>query len=206
MHVLDGDAGHALGRIHRRADTVLGAVEMGDHAGFEAFSAGVVEAEHLELHRVALALEPGRHGRGLGDQAADFARANVERSNDALALAPDRGCVDHSPCPQISSSQVFPLGAVLVLAVGISAGAPPSSGAAEAVSRKRTVIRSSRRKSTAAISRSSTPRSCSSLASEMSASGTLSSGSMISTPEASFNVQRRSPTLSAPISFFLRSS
>ena len=54
MHVLDGDAGHALGGIDGRADAVLGAVEMGDHAGLEAFGAGVVEAQHLELHRSPL--------------------------------------------------------------------------------------------------------------------------------------------------------
>ena len=87
MGVLDDDAGHALGRVDRGADAVLGAVEMGDHAAFEALGAVVAEAQHLELDRLASDLEPFGRGRGLGDQAADLARAHVERGHDALALA-----------------------------------------------------------------------------------------------------------------------
>ena len=106
MHVLDGDAGHALGGIDGRADAGLGAVEMGDHARFQAFGAGMVEAEHLELHGIALALEPIRHGRSLGDQAADLARADVERGHDALALASYCGRVTHPPAlnPRVLTS------------------------------------------------------------------------------------------------------
>src|SRR6187551_1023393 len=98
MDVLDGDTGHTLGRVDGRADARLGAVEMRDHAGFQPLGAGVVEAEHLELHGFAFALEPIWRGRGLGDQAADLARADVKRGHNALALAPDRRRVDHSPC------------------------------------------------------------------------------------------------------------
>jgi hypothetical protein len=58
MHVLDGDAGHALGGVDRGANAMLRAVEMSDHAGLQALGAGMVEAEHLKLHGVALALEP----------------------------------------------------------------------------------------------------------------------------------------------------
>src|SRR5512134_1483130 len=112
---------------------------MGDHAGFEAFGPRVVEAEHLELHGVALALEPIGRGKRLCDQAADLARADVERGHDPLALAPYRGRVSHP-------RQVFPLDeAALVLAVGISACGVPSCGLASSASRRRTVIRSSRR-------------------------------------------------------------
>src|SRR3990170_4438457 len=64
MHVLDGDARHAFGRVHSRADAGFGAVEMGDHAGL---------------------------------QAADLARADVERGHDALALASYRRRVSHPP-------------------------------------------------------------------------------------------------------------
>jgi hypothetical protein len=97
MHVLDGHAGHALGGIDGGADAGLGAVEMGDHAGLEALGAGVVEADHLELHGVAPTLEPiGRRLR-LGDQAADLARADVKRGHDPLAFAPYRGRVTHPP-------------------------------------------------------------------------------------------------------------
>ncbi len=97
MHVLDSDAGHAFGRVDGRADASLGAVEMGDHAGLKAFGARVIEAEHLELNGIALALEPIGNRRGLGDQAADLARADVERGDDALAFASYGGCVTHPP-------------------------------------------------------------------------------------------------------------
>ena len=97
MHVLDGDAGHALGGIHCRADAGFGAVEMGDHAGLETFGTGMVEAQHLELNALAAALEPIGCGRSLGDQTADLARTDIERGDDALALAPDRCRVAHPP-------------------------------------------------------------------------------------------------------------
>ena len=44
MHVLDGDARHALGLIDRRADAVLGAVEMRDRTAFQALRAVMAEA------------------------------------------------------------------------------------------------------------------------------------------------------------------
>ena len=103
VHVLDRDAGHALGGIDGLADAMLDAVEMGDHAGFQALGAAVVAAENLELHGIALALEPIGRRRGLGDQAADLARADVKRGDDALALAPDRGRVSHPPVPRLRS-------------------------------------------------------------------------------------------------------
>ena len=58
VDVLHDDARHALGRIDGRADAMLGAVQMRDHARLEPFGAGVIESHYLELHRVALALEP----------------------------------------------------------------------------------------------------------------------------------------------------
>ena len=85
--LLDDDAGHALGGVHGGADAMLGAVEMGDHAAFEAFGAVMAEAEHLELNSVAGDFEPVGRRPGSRDQAADLARANVERGHDALALA-----------------------------------------------------------------------------------------------------------------------
>ena len=54
---------------------------------FEAFGAVMAEAEHLELNPVAGDFEPVGRGPGSRDQAADLARANVERCHDALALA-----------------------------------------------------------------------------------------------------------------------
>ena len=108
LHVLDGDARHALGGIHGRADARLGAVEMGDHAGLEAFGPGVVEAEHLELHGIAPAVEPIGRRLSLGDQAADLARADVERGHDPLALAPYRGRVSHPPVPKPYPVTSFP--------------------------------------------------------------------------------------------------
>ncbi len=97
MHVLDHHACHTLCRIDGGANAMLGAVKMGHHARLQALGAGVVEAQHLELHGFALALEPVGHSGGLADQAAHFARADVERGHDALSLTSDCCCVSHPP-------------------------------------------------------------------------------------------------------------
>src|SRR4051812_14942422 len=80
---------------------MFGPVEMGDHAAFEAFGAMMAEAEHLELHVVACDFEPIGRGPGSRDQAADLARANVERAHDALALATIETRLPHPPCPHL---------------------------------------------------------------------------------------------------------
>ena len=197
MHVLDGDAGHALGGIDGRADAGLDAVEMGDHAGLQTFGAGSgrSRAPRTARHRPCPRTSPAR--RSLGDQAADLARADVERGNDALALASYRGRVSHPPAlnPRVLTSCLRPAQPWCSPSdVSFAASAP--GVVADAPSRSRTVTRSSSRRSIGGDVPLEHARGLHrAWSSELSASSTLSSGSMMSSPEASCSVQRRSPTL-----------
>src|SRR4029079_10960193 len=99
VSVLDDGPGHALGGVDGRTDAMLGAVEMGHHAAFEAPRAMATEAKPLELHAFAGNFEPVGSRPGLGDQAADLARAHVKRGDDALPLATIETCLLHPPDP-----------------------------------------------------------------------------------------------------------
>src|SRR5262245_58064230 len=76
---------------------MLGPIEMGDHAAFEALGAVMAEAQHLKLHAFAGNFEPVWSRPGPGDQAADLARAHVKRGYDLLPLATIETCLLHPP-------------------------------------------------------------------------------------------------------------
>ena len=85
---LDGDPGHALGRVDGEADRLLGGVEIGDDARLDAARALMADAEHLDrvgASRAAPRPIPRAHGSQPPDQAADLARADVENRDDGGA-------------------------------------------------------------------------------------------------------------------------
>src|SRR5690606_8168181 len=80
---LDRKAGHALGGIHRKADRLLGLIEIDDHARLHAHRLLMTDTDNLDLVRASrktLALlarpEPA-------DDAANLCRAYIKHRHDA---------------------------------------------------------------------------------------------------------------------------
>src|SRR5262249_25906449 len=175
------------------APRLLGFGEIDHGAGLDAAGAGVADAEDLDGVR-APAQRLLRHARlQPSDQAGDLAGADVEHGNERRALERQRLHLGgNAMTERVHALPPLPFGFLILSA---------SSRACAAVSDRRTVTRSWRRRSTAVMSRVRSFLSRSSAASASSACGTSASGNRMSMPFWSLRFQRRSPTRIAARTF-----
>ena len=169
----DGDAGHALGGVDGEADRLLGGVEIGDDPRLDAARALMADAEHLDrMGAAAAAPRPAdRSWLQPRDQAADLGRADVEDRDDR-AVAAGRAASGRRSRTASRVGLCLLRQLLALLEHGWRAPSCPSSVS-------RTTIRSVRRRSTAAMSRESSPLpSSSSATSATRAASGSASGSM----------------------------
>ena len=85
MRRIDGQPGHALGGVDRKADRLLGLVQIDDHAGLDAARFLVADADDLRLVGAAAQQLAFADRLQPGDHAAHLARTDVEYGDDAGA-------------------------------------------------------------------------------------------------------------------------
>src|SRR6266516_163717 len=186
QHRLDPDLGHAFGQRYRLTHRLLAFGEIDNGAGLYAVRLDLAVSNQLD--GMAAAAQGVTRGARLQprDHAGNLAGADIERCHQRGALLRHRARLRRLIA--IKAGHASPAFFFGFLSLN------DSSRALAASSDSCTVSRSSRRMSTATISRENSFSSLSSLLNAASAVPTSFSGNRMSRPSLSRRFQRRSPT------------